>query len=273
MALKTLPELAAAGRVRINLMPGIIRCEPVWQFNPYMLTDYILWCVLDGAGMASIAGGKEFPLAAGTALLLPPGSSLSATHDPKHRLRVFFLHCDFLDGAGRILRADQVEVPAMPVMISDLPAFEVFARQVVEHARSGSSTAKLRQDLALRLVLVELEDSGRSRAMRSDEAKLAAVLLAVRENPSAVWRVGDMAARAGISVAHTARRVRQMTGSSPQQFVIRARIERARRLMEESSLTLQQIADSLGYADVYFFHRQFKAVTGFTPGQWKKRSP
>lgn len=272
MAKTTLSALSASGQVRINLTPGIVRCEPDWQLNAYQLTDFLLWCVLDGAGSASIAGGREFALVPGTALLLPPGSSLAATHDRNHRLRVFFLHCDFLHSGGRRLRADQVELPAMPLLISDLASFEVLARQVAEGGRSGSATAMLRRDLALRLALVELEELGRTRAVRSGEAKLAAVLLAVRENPSAVWRVGEIAARAGLSVAHVARRVRQLAGCGPQQFVIRARIERARRLMEESSLSLQQIADSLGYTDVYFFHRQFKAITGLTPGQWQRNS-
>lgn len=269
MPLPTLSEMAATGRVRINLTPGIVRCEPIWQLNAYPLKDFLLWCVLDGIGAASIAGGREIPLAPGTALLLPPGSSLAATHNPRRRLRVFFLHCDFLDARGRPLRATQVELPPMPVMISDLAAFEMLARQVTEGGRHDGAASPLRRDLALRLALVELADSGRLRTARSDEAGLTAVLLAVRENPGAVWRVGAIAARAGLSVAHAARRVRQLTGVSPQQFVIRTRIGRARRLMEESSLSLQQIADSLGYTDIYFFHRQFKTVTGFTPGQWR----
>ncbi len=40
--------------------------------------------------------------------------------------------------------------------------------------------------------------------------------------------------------------------------------------MEESALSLEQIADSLGYTDVYFFHRQFKNVVGVTPARWRK---
>jgi AraC-like DNA-binding protein len=74
----------------------------------------------------------------------------------------------------------------------------------------------------------------------------------------------------GLSVSPIARRVRELTGLSPQGFVIRARIERARRLMEESAMSLKHIAESLGYTDVYFFHRQFKSVAGVTPGQWRR---
>lgn len=38
-------------------------------------------------------------------------------------------------------------------------------------------------------------------------------------------------------------------------------------------MSLKQIAESLGYTDVYFFHRQFKSVAGVTPGQWRKPTP
>jgi hypothetical protein len=44
-----------------QLAGGIIRCEPVWEFKPYRLVDFLLWCVLDGVGTAWIKG-REMPL-------------------------------------------------------------------------------------------------------------------------------------------------------------------------------------------------------------------
>lgn len=265
----TLADLAAAGRLRVNAPVGIIRCEPVWEFKPYRLMDFLLWCVLDGVGMAEI-GGHKFQLGPGTCLLLPPGSALSATHDPTRRLRVFYLHADFLDGHGQTVEAAAGALPEMPVVVSDLSALESLARQVVESHATGTAAGRLRRDLALRLVLLTIHESARAPVTRSDRMMLAAALLAVRENPGAGWSVPGIAVQAGLSVSQTARRIRELTGLSPREFVIRARIERARRLMEESAMSLKQIAASLGYTDVYFFHRQFKAVAGVTPGRWRR---
>lgn len=264
----TLTEIAAQDRVRIAEPVGIVRCEPVWEFKPYLLNDYLLFVILDGVGQAWIEG-RAMALGPGTCLLIPPGSALSAVHDPKRRLRVFYLHLDFLDEKGDVLPPAAVEQPMRPALIPDLTTLEPLARQVVEGHVSGNEVGRLQRDLALRLVLLSIASASQHRPTRSDDTKLSEIMLAIRENPGQAWPVPAIATRAGLSVSQTARRMHQLVGCSPQTFVIRARIDRACRLMETSNLSLEQIADSLGYTDVYFFHRQFKNVTGVTPGTWR----
>jgi AraC-like DNA-binding protein len=265
----TLADVAATGRCRVTTPVGIIRCEPVWEFKPYKLIDFLVWCVLDGVGTAWIKG-REMPLGPGTCLLLEPGSALTATHDPKRRLRVFYLHADFLDPQGRALDGAAVRLPEMPVVVNDLATFEPLARQVVQGYAARTAAGDLKRDLALRLALLRIHEAAQAHPARSDGTKLAAVLLAVNENPGLPWTVPELAAQAGLSVSQTARRIRELTGQSPRDYVIRARVERARRLMEESTMSLKQIAESLGYTDIYFFHRQFKAIAGQTPARWRR---
>ncbi len=265
----SLLDLATACRWRPTTPLGIVRCEPAWELKPYRLMDFLVWCVLDGVGTAWIKG-REMPLAPGTCLMLEPGSALTAVQDPKRRLRVFYLHADFLDEQNQPLPAAAVALPPLPVVVKDLSIFEPLTRQVVEGHGAGTDPGRLKRDLALRLVFLQIHEAAQSHPTRSDSTKLAAVLLAVNENPGMAWSVPEIAERAGLSVSQTARRIRELTGLSPREFVIRARIERARRLMEESSMSLKQIAETLGYTDVYFFHRQFKAVAGVTPGRWRR---
>lgn len=264
----TLGEVVASGRLKITPPVGIIRCEPVWELKPYRLADFLLWCVLDGVGTAWVKE-REMPLRPGTCLLLEPGSALTATHDPKRRLRVFYLHAEIFDPQDRLLDGTTVALPTLPVVVKDLSVFEPLARQVVEGHAARTDLGRLQRDLALRLILLQIHEAAQTHPARSDGSKLSAVLLAVQENPGRPWTVPEIAAQAGLSVSQAARRIRELTGQSPREYVIRARIERARRLMEESSQSLKQIAETLGYTDVYFFHRQFKAVTGMTPGRWR----
>lgn len=266
--MQTLETVVATGAVRPAPPVGITRCEAVWELRPYRLDDFLLWCVLDGVGTAR-AGDREIPLTPGACLLLPPGAALAAAHDPRCPLRVFHLHADFIGAAGRKLDGNSLALPALPVPVNDLATFESLARQVVAGHGAGTLAGKLRCDLALRLMLLQIHEAGRVHPTRSDP-RFAAVLLAVKENPGRPWTVPDIAAQAGLSASQVARRIKEQTGRSPQAFVIRARVERAQLLMRESPLSLKQIAETLGYTDVYFFHRQFKAVTGLTPGQWRR---
>lgn len=82
--------------------------------------------------------------------------------------------------------------------------------------------------------------------------------------------IADLAAQAGYSPDHFSRVFRDIMGQSPRDYLVNARIDRARQLLSESSLTVSQVADALGYRDVYFFSRQFKQRTGQSPTQYRK---
>jgi AraC-like DNA-binding protein len=263
MRATTLLEVVSSGRVELTTRIGIVRCEPVWELKPYALKDYLLWCVLDGIGQASVAG-RSIPLGPGTCLLLPPGAALAATHDPKRRLRVLYLHADLFDTRGRKLSARSFAGPPIPTVVNDLELFVPLARNLVECAGDAQ------RDLTLKLLLLKMHEAAAAPTTRSDATRLTAALRAIRENPGQNWDVPGIASAAGLSVSQAARSIRKHTGLSPRDYVIRARVERARRLVTESNLTLEQIASTLGYSDVYFFHRQFKAVVGITPGQFRR---
>ncbi len=65
-------------------------------------------------------------------------------------------------------------------------------------------------------------------------------------------------------------------GVTPLQYLISLRINRAKLLINERSQTsrsLKEIAFLCGYSDYYYFSRQFKQQTGFSPLEWSRLSP
>ena len=59
-------------------------------------------------------------------------------------------------------------------------------------------------------------------------------------------------------------------GVSPQRYVKRIRIDKARVLLHHSSASIDQIASQTGFADRYHFSRIFKQVTGISPAHYRK---
>jgi AraC-like DNA-binding protein len=74
----------------------------------------------------------------------------------------------------------------------------------------------------------------------------------------------------GMSLSTLRRRFRQEMGESIHRFALHQRMLLAQRLLRESIEPLKQIADQLGYSDVYFFARQFKQWNGMTPGRYRQ---
>jgi transcriptional regulator GlxA family with amidase domain len=83
--------------------------------------------------------------------------------------------------------------------------------------------------------------------------------------------VPALAARAGMSERSFARIFRSEAGTTPAEFVEKARIDAARRMAEESDLPAKRLADAVGYANVDGFRRAFGRRLGVSLTQYRKR--
>lgn len=100
-------------------------------------------------------------------------------------------------------------------------------------------------------------------------AGLADAVRHVHEHPAEPHRIEGLARRAGLAPDRFSRRVRALFGLSASQLVIKVRIDAARRMLRDSEAPIAQIALACGYCDQSAFTRQFKAVTGLTPAQYR----
>lgn len=66
-------------------------------------------------------------------------------------------------------------------------------------------------------------------------------------------------------------KVKSLFGMSPIDFVRHMRILRAERLIVESRMSFSEIAYSVGFTDPKYFGRTFKAKTGMTPSDYRKK--
>jgi len=83
-------------------------------------------------------------------------------------------------------------------------------------------------------------------------------------------RLEDVARHVELSTFRIAHMVKDYTGRTILQHVKRLRIEKARRLIEETSLSCTEIAFEVGFSDQSFFTRLFREMTGSTPGRYRR---
>lgn len=85
--------------------------------------------------------------------------------------------------------------------------------------------------------------------------------------------VDELAQQAHLSRDHFSRVFKEVVGEPPHQFVLTLRVERAKALLRDRSLTLSQIALKAGFSDQAHFSRVFKKRTTVTPGAFRKGLP
>ena len=79
----------------------------------------------------------------------------------------------------------------------------------------------------------------------------------------------DLAAVAGLSRMHFASQFRAATGFRPHEYLLRRRIRRAEDLLRQSTMTLVEIALTVGFQTQAHFTTVFKRFVGDTPYQWR----
>ncbi|NJR63691.1 MAG: helix-turn-helix transcriptional regulator [Cyanobacteria bacterium CRU_2_1] len=70
-----------------------------------------------------------------------------------------------------------------------------------------------------------------------------------------------------ISPTYFARLFKRATGTSPHQYVIQQRVERAKLMLTKTDLAIAEIALQVGFSSQSHLTQQFKRLTGVTPKQ------
>ncbi|KQY07541.1 AraC family transcriptional regulator [Mycobacterium sp. Root135] len=83
--------------------------------------------------------------------------------------------------------------------------------------------------------------------------------------------VGTLAARANMSARTFARRFVEETGRTPMQWVTDQRVLFARRLLEETDLDVDRVADKAGFGTATLLRHHFRRVVGVTPSDYRRR--
>jgi AraC-like DNA-binding protein len=103
------------------------------------------------------------------------------------------------------------------------------------------------------------------------DRQVRAALAAMHEDCATPWTLEGLAARAGLSRTVLAERFRSAMGETPLAYLRTVRMQKAVRLLSETSRTLEQVAREVGYQDAFGFSRAFKRSTGLAPRAFRQR--
>ena len=93
----------------------------------------------------------------------------------------------------------------------------------------------------------------------------------IRGNLHARFSMDELLREVPASRRNLTRRFKMETGEPIQTFIQRLRIDRAKLLLETSSLPIEQVVEQVGYQDTSAFARQFKRHTQLTPNLYRQR--
>lgn len=256
------------------LFSGMAEPQAGHSIGPAIHDYCLIHTVLKGEGIFE-TGGKRYLCSEGDTFVIFPGILFryeAGREDPWQYCWVGFK-------GGRVRRVlDELGIiPERPVIRrSGGPAVRSLYKQLRGSLKREDSD-----------ILSDLEASGILRLLlsRFGEASLASIpvperplaetdrrldqiiswLLLQYAQPISIRQIADTF---GYHRTHLSRIFKEKTGLSPAQYLLKIRMEKARQLLC-TSLTITEVAASVGYADPLYFSKQFHRWTGMSPSEYR----
>jgi len=107
------------------------------------------------------------------------------------------------------------------------------------------------------------------RNLGSNWAQLRRSIEFINANLDSDLRLEDIAKVANMSKYHFAKSFRHVIGVPPHQYLVRMRVEKARKLLANGAMSLEEVANQVGYVDTGQFSEQFLKIVGMTPKRYR----
>ena len=102
------------------------------------------------------------------------------------------------------------------------------------------------------------------------DPRINQVLSAIHDNPAGDWSVERLGRLANMSRSAFSNRFTELAHMTPLQYVIFVRLQKASRLLIETSTPLINVAETIGYQSEAAFSQAFKKQYGMRPGEFRR---
>jgi AraC family L-rhamnose operon transcriptional activator RhaR len=102
--------------------------------------------------------------------------------------------------------------------------------------------------------------------------QLSSILAYIEDNYNRALVLSDIAKLVPTSPSYMQRIFKRATGQSFTEYIQNLRMKKCTELLAQSSLSIKEIAEQVGYRDMKFFHTLFRKKTGQSPLQYRIRT-
>lgn len=263
---------------------GRMKQKKGWERSDFRSIEQNLFVFLiDGQADFQVAG-RDYALQTGDVLIIPANTKYKAhTED---FCEYYFYHFD-----GEIGQGEQPPHSPLPRRFSfDLPIIDDPCIYFADHTQTaqdfrrlynsviacidyharGSHTGQMLLECEFLKILLMLADIGEQQQNSGTPTALSRMIVFIKKNLTRPLGVEDICADCGISPSYAGRLFKKHMNMTVTEYINSEKLYYARELISDTGMNLSEIADYLGYCDVYYFSKRFKRKFGKSPSALKK---
>ena len=248
---------------------GYETCKPSHSYGPVVRSGYLIHYILGGKGIYK-TDGRIYQLSEGDAFLIRPNTLIYYEADRYHPWTYTWIGFQGLKMDEYFKRTSLLESPCFHYDRDDRVRL---CHEKMFEAYNLPENRDLMMNSILYEYLYLLASKFPRKSIPPKEKKISYVEEALRyieANYAHSVNIQVIADHLNIERTYLYRLFKDITGVSPQEYLLDYRIRRACSLLKETDLPVSDIARSVGYGDALYFSRLFKQKKGSPPSEYRK---
>ncbi len=248
---------------------GYETCKPSHSYGPVVRSGYLIHYILGGKGIYK-TDGRIYQLSEGDAFLIRPNTLIYYEADRYHPWTYTWIGFQGLKMDEYFKRTSLLETPCFHYDRDDRVRL---CHEKMFEAYNLPENRDLMMNSILYEYLYLLASKFPRKSIPPKEKKISYVEEALRyieANYAHSVNIQVIADHLNIERTYLYRLFKDITGVSPQEYLLDYRIRRACSLLKETDLPVSDIARSVGYGDALYFSRLFKQKKGSPPSEYRK---
>jgi AraC-like DNA-binding protein len=246
-------------------------CDPGHAYGPSVRNNYIIHYVRSGQGIFRSCG-KEYALRQGDGFLVAPGVITYYEADYNDPWRYSWVGFNGLKAQSLLQQANlSAESPIFSISNHEamVRCFDMLEQaQTLTHGRETLLVGGVYGFLA---TIMEYAEGERAETDGNQkEVYVKSSIEYIEKNFSRKMTIRELADYIGLNRSYLYAIFKEAVHISPQQYLVRVRMEQACELLENRMLSVGDVSRSVGYDDPFVFSKMFAKVKGAAPSEYRK---
>ncbi|MBP5554593.1 MAG: response regulator [Lachnospiraceae bacterium] len=178
-----------------------------------------------------------------------------------------------LSGLDLLQTIPEISPDSKVVIITGFAEFS-YAKEAVQHHAFDYLLKPIKEEDLTRVLTSILKERGETeeevKQSHVYDKTIDNVISDIREHYMEDISLTSLAAKYNVSMARLSEMIKEHLSLNFSDYISSLRIQRAKELLRDESLSIQEIAEIVGYNDYFYFTKVFKKVEGISPSKYRK---